>query len=103
MAGSGPAIDRHRAQIVVTNDRRRGGDELNIGDRAQRDQIALRCAYPYPKDVSDPLAVRRIGLDLDLPGAAKAVEVVDVGTAHRGLQCAEDVADRDTQSLGPLA
>ena len=42
-------------------------------------------------------------MDLDLPGAAKAVEVVDVGAPHRGLQRAEDTADRNPQGLGALA
>src|SRR5215831_8210233 len=103
MAWSGPAIDRHRAQIVVADDRCWGGDQFDIGDGTQRDQIALRRAYPYPEDVCDPLAIARVGLDLDLPSAAKPIEVVYVRPTHRSLQRAENGADRDPQRLGPLA
>ena len=60
-------------------------------------------ADTHPKDVLNPFAIARIGLNLDLPGTAEAIEVVDVGPAHRGLQCAEDVTDRHSQGLGALA
>ena len=48
-------------------------------------------------------ALRRLGLQDDLPGAAEFVEVVDVVAAERGLQRGEDVADADAQGLGALA
>src|SRR6202035_3699223 len=63
----------------------------------------LRGADAHSEDVVDGFAVRGVRLDLDLPGAAKAVEVVDVGAPHRGLQRAEDTADRNSQGLGTLA
>src|SRR6516165_4755965 len=103
MAGSGSAVDRYRAQIVVANDRRGSSDQLDIGDRTQWNEIALRGAYPHSKDVFDPFAIGCVSLDLDLPSAAKPIEVIDVGAAHSGLQCAEDGSDGDTQRLGPLA
>ena len=99
----GPAIDGDRTQIVVANNRRGSRDQLDIGDRAQRDEITLGRAHAHSKDIFDLLAICRVGLNLDLPGAAKAIEVVDIRAAHRGLQCAEYVANRDSQSLGPLA
>ena len=37
-------------------------------------------------------AVGRLALDVDLPGAAEQVEVVDVGAAEHRLQRVEDVA-----------
>ena len=63
----------------------------------------MRRAYPHPENILDIFAIARVGLNLDLPGPAKAVEVVDVGAANRGLQRTEDVTDRDPQGLGALA
>ena len=45
----------------------------------------------------------RLGLDIDLPGAAEQVEVVDVEAAERRLQRVEDVADLDAQHLRLVA
>src|SRR6266404_2726522 len=103
MARSRAAVDSDRAQVVVTDDRGRGRDQLNVGDCAQRDQIALRGADADPKDVLDGLAVVSVGLDLVLPASAKAVEVVDVAAVPRGLQSAEEITHGDTQDLGALA
>ena len=49
-------------------------------------------------------AERLIGLDVDLPGSAELVEVVDVVGADVDLQRVEDVADADAQglALGPV-
>ena len=46
---------------------------------------------------------RVLGLDVDLPGAAEQVEVVDVVAAERGLQGGEDVAHLDAQHLRLVA
>src|SRR5262249_4861502 len=100
---SGAAIDRHRTQIVVANDRRRSRDELRIGDGTQWNEVAPGSPHAHPEDVLYRFAVRSVGLHLDLPSAAEAIEVVDVGSAHRGLQCAEDVPDRDSQGFGAFA
>ena len=54
-------------------------------------------------DVLDRVAERRLGLDIDLPGAAEQVEVVDVEAAERRLQRVEDVADLDAQHLRLVA
>ena len=43
------------------------------------------------------------GLDIDLPGAAEQVEVVDVEPAERRLQRIEDVGDLDAQHLRLVA
>ena len=50
-------------------------------------------------DIVDRLSIRRLGLDIHLPGAAKNIEVVDVITAERRLQRIEDVADLDAKHL----
>ena len=44
-------------------------------------------------------AERAVGLELDLPGAAELVEVVDVQRAHVDLQRVEDVADAHAHRL----
>ena len=44
-------------------------------------------------DLLGRAAERPVGLELDLPGAAELVEVVDVQRAHVDLQRVEDVAD----------
>ena len=55
------------------------------------------------EDVVDIHALRRLGLQDDLPSAAEFIEVVDVIAAERGLQSGEDIADADAQGLGALA
>ena len=40
-----------------------------------------------------------VGLDLDLPGPAESVEVVDIGGAQIGLERAEDFVQRDPERL----
>ena len=52
---------------------------------------------------STVVAERRLGLDIDLPGAAEHVEVVDVVAAERRLQGIEDVGDLDAQHLRLVA
>ena len=42
-----------------------------------------------------------VGLDVDLPGAAELVEVVDVERAHVDLQGVEDVVERSRPSTWP--
>ena len=81
----------------------RSRDQLDIGDCTKGNEVPLRCSHPQAKNVVYSLAVGRIRLNLDLPGAAKTIEVVDVSTSHRGLQCAEDVVDRHPQRLGAFA
>ena len=51
----------------------------------------------------DVVAKRRLGLDVDLPRAAKHVEVVDVVAAERRLQGIEDVGDLDPEHLRLVA
>ncbi len=77
-AGGGLAVDRRRAQIIVANDRRRAGDELDIGDRPQRHQIAGGVAQPHPKNIVGRHAIGGLGLRLHLPDAAVEIEVVDI-------------------------
>ena len=49
------------------------------------------------------VAKLRIGLNVDLPGAAEDVEVVDVVAAERRLQRVENVADLDAEHLRLVA
>ena len=54
-----------------------------------------RCRRPWP--------VGSLGLDVDLPGAAEQIEVVDVEAAENGLERVEHVADADAQGLHLVA
>ena len=51
-------------------------------------------------DLLGRAAETAVGLELDLPGAAELVEVVDVERAHVDLQGVEDVADAHAHRLG---
>ena len=62
---------------------------------------ALRTLSCLTVSASD--AERRVGLDVDLPGAAEAVEVVDVVAAQVRLQRVEDVGQRHAHRLDLLA
>ena len=55
------------------------------------------------EDVVDRPAEVLVGLDVDLPGAAEQVEVVDVQTAQRALQRGEHVVDLHAQRLRLVA
>ncbi len=95
-------VQHHRPQVVVAHDRRGGSDEVDIGHRLQRQQLAARRAHAHPEHVVDVGAVGRVGLHLDLPGAAEQVEVVGVAAAQRRLHRREEVGDADAQRLGAL-
>ena len=57
----------------------------------------VRVAHLQLPDVVDAAAEPGVGLDVDLPGAAKIVEVVDVVRAQVDLQGVEHVAQRHAQ------
>ena len=54
-----------------------------------------------PRQVVDLLAEVGVALDVDLPGAAEPVEVVDVERAEVDLQRVEQLGDRDAQRAWP--
>ena len=54
----------------------------------------LRVAHVELADVIEVVAILAFGLDIDLPLAAEAIEVVDEQPAHEGLDGAIDVVQR---------
>ena len=99
VAGLRRAVDDRGAVAIVAHDRLRPLHELGFGERPDRHHAALGVADIDRVDVVDAVAKLRIGLDIDLPGAAENVEVVDVVTAERRLQRVENVADLDAEHL----
>ena len=77
----------------------RPGGVAYVNHRPQRHHVAIGVA---DLELFDGLRVHAeggVGLDVDLPGAAEAVEVVDVVAAQVGLQRVEDVGELDPHRL----
>ena len=101
--GQRQAVDRGRREHVVAGDLDRPGAVAHLGHRPQRHHVAVGVAHLELLDGFRVGAEGRVGLDVDLPGAAEAVEVVDVVAAQVRLQRVEDVGQRHPHRLGLLA
>ena len=99
--GSAGAVDRGRREHVVAGDLHRPGGVADVDHRAQRHHVAVGVADLELLDGLRVHAEGGVGLDVDLPGAAEAVEVVDVVAAQVHLQRVEDVGQRHAHRLGP--
>ena len=66
----------------------------DVGQRAQRHHLPLDVADLQLADLLHLVAEAGVGLDDHLPGAAEAIEVVDVQRAEAGLQGVEDGRQR---------
>ena len=86
VAWCGRSIDLSRAIFVVTHREFRTGDVLDRGNRIERHRRASRVANIELADVLRVGAVIAFRFDVDLPGAAEAVEVVHEKAAHEGLE-----------------
>ena len=102
-AGRRPAIEGHAAIVVVADDGLRPQRQPRLGEGAQRHHLSLPVADMDAVDVVDLGPVGGLGLDVDLPGAAEQIEVVDVEAAENGLERVEHVADADAQGLHLVA
>ena len=69
--------------------------DSNLVKRRERHHRALAVAHVELADVVEVVAVLALGLDVDLPLAAEAVEVVDEQPAHVGLNGAIDIVEGD--------
>src|SRR5262249_34239901 len=85
---------------VVAHDQHRAVALLHGGQCAQRHHLALVAADAQLPQVLDLLAEVGGRLDVDLPGSAEAVEVVDVQGAQVDLQRVEDLAHGHAHGLG---
>src|SRR5580704_16696753 len=86
------AVDRDGAIVVVAGDDLRSLLEAAVGDGSERHHLVAVVADVDLPQVGNVVAVGRLALDVDLPGPAQHVEIVDVDAAQRGLQRGEDVA-----------
>ena len=77
--------------------------ELGVGERPHRHHSALGVADVNLVDVVDIVAKRRLGLHVDLPGAAEHVEVVHVKAPQRRLKGVEYVGDLHSEHLRLVA
>src|SRR4029453_8528284 len=93
------AVYCHRAIIVVADDHLRPSHDLDAGQRPQGHHLACIVANVDPPDVRNIGAVERFALNVDLPGAAEQVEVVDEDAAECRLQGGKDVVDGDAERL----
>ncbi|EXI65763.1 MAG: hypothetical protein AW08_02975 [Candidatus Accumulibacter adjunctus] len=85
-----------RAAVEVEAHRELGaGDVAYRGQRRQRDRLPILVAHVELADILDVGAEVPLGLDVDLPLAAEAVEIVDEATAEEGLQGLVDLLDVD--------
>ena len=96
-------IDDRGPVAVVADQSLRRLDEPGLGQCPDRHHRAAAAAHIDTIDVLDRIAELRLGLDIDLPGAAEQVEIVDVKSAKRRLQRVEDVADLDPEHLRLVA
>ena len=100
VAGGGQADDGRGRVEIVEADQRRADRGRDLRHRPDRDHVAVRVAHHQVLDVARGDAELRVGLGVDLEGAAELVELVDVGGAHIGRQRGEDLVRGDVQDLG---
>ena len=100
--GSEAPVIVGRREHVVAGDLHRPGGVAHLGHRPQRHHVAVGVADLELPDGLRVHAEAGVGLDVDLPGAAEAVEVVDVVAAQVRLQRVEDVGQRHPHRLDLL-
>ena len=99
--GAGVAVDRRRRVHVVAHDQHRPADCRAPWRSVPSGTISpLVVADLELLEVLDLLAEVCVGLHVDLPGAAEAVEVVDVERAEVDLQRVEHLVHRHAHRLG---
>ena len=102
-AGFGGAENGGGVVHVVAADVDRPADRLDAKDRTQGHHLAARVAHLEQLDLFGIAAEGAAGLADHLPGAAEAVEVVDVEGAEIDLQGVEDLVRIDAHGLALVA
>ena len=74
-----------------------------MGDRAERNHVAVLAADIEVEQILGIQPEFRIRLDIDLQRQAEFVELVDIGRADIIGERRENVADADAQGLGAVA
>ena len=103
VTGFGRAVDDCGTVAVIAHHGLRALHQLGYRQCAHRNHAAFGVTDVDIVDVLCAVAKRRVGLDVDLPGAAENIEVVDVETAERRLKCVENIADLDAEHLRLVA
>ncbi len=93
------AVHGDRAVIVVAGDDLRSGHDLDAGDGTDWHHLADAVAHIDLPDVRNVAAIGCLALNVDLPGTAVEIEVVDVDSAERRLQRGEHVAHVEAERL----
>ena len=93
------AIDDRGPITIVTHNRLRALYEFRLSQRANWHGASVCVTHINLLNVIKLIAERRISLHVDLPGAAKSIEVVDIETPQRRLQGVENVADLNAEDL----
>jgi len=84
---------------VGAHDEHGAGGVIDPRQRSHRNHLALGVAHLELLDLLGIGTKLRGGLHVDLPSAAKGIEVVDVLSAHVDLERGEHVRDRHLQRL----
>ena len=100
VAGRRAAIDLGAQIRVVVHDAVGATAVLDLEHGPQRHHLATGVAHLEFGDVFSATAILLVGLHDDLPGAAKAVEVIHVERAEIDLQRERHVLLADAQALG---
>src|SRR5205085_10256034 len=88
----GRAVDLSTAIEVVAKGVFRARNGLDGGERGQRHRLAVFVAHVEQAEVFGFRSKLALRLNINLPLAAKAVEIVYEGTAHKGLESFIDFA-----------
>ena len=102
-AGQGAAADVGGVKQIVALDAVGAAGFFQPRDRAERDHFAAAVARLELRDRVGIDAELRFGLGVNLPGAAKQIEVVHVNRAEIGLQRLADIGHADAHAFGFLA
>src|SRR5262249_42126366 len=99
----GGAQDRSSGIHVVAADVDGTADLLDVQHGPQRHHLAAVVAYFQQLDTARIVAELAVGLDVDLPGSAEKVEIVDVKGAQKRLKRIKYVLRIDAHRLALIA
>ena len=92
-AGRGAAVDLGAAIFIEAHGEFRTKPRLDGCERGERDVLAFIIADIKLSDVFRASAVLALSLDINLPLAAEAIEIVNEVSAHEGLDGAVDIVE----------
>src|SRR5260370_26569218 len=96
VTGSSGPVDLRGAVFVEAHGEFRSWPRFKSSERRERHHLVLIVSYEELADILSPVAVVALGLNVDLPLPAKAVEVINEQAAHESLYRPVDIADGHT-------